>query len=294
MNRKNSGRHVLLFTLITVCLLSVMPAHAAQNQVQAGTVSFHLTGQANSMNASATSLGSAVLDLAGGVYADGQGGLVMANVTGNLQIGSVNYSISAGNGTSNRLGEFAFFGQSNPGELILHGTAQHNTTVTTEAPPSRLSSIAYLALSGSMTLNLPTNMSLVNSDSSQNSTSTIENSMTTGVSVNSTQHESSSSSILNFTSQSGVITENATQIASNTTIVSQTVTYALPGQSNTTIVPTQLSNQTVTVYISTTVADSTITQTTTTTIANTTVTQFSQVTVSNTTVVVTNSTTSSP
>jgi len=294
MKSKKSARRTLLFALITVCLLSVMPAHAAQNQVQVGTVSFHLTGQANSMNGTATSLGSAALDLVGGVLADGQGGLVMANVTGNLQIGSVNYSIHAGNGTSNRLGEFAFFGQSNPGELILHGTVQHNTTVTTEAPPSRLSSIAYLALSGSLTLSLSTNMSLVDSQSSPNSTSTVENSMTTEVGVNSTQFQSSSSSILNFTFQSDMSTENVTQIASNTTIVSQTVTYALPGQSNTTIVPTRLGNQTVTVYISTSVADSTITQTTTTTIANTTVTQFSQVTVSDTTVIVTNSTTSSP
>lgn len=288
MKRKQLGRHALILVLLAVSLFSVTPARADQIQVQVGTVVFHLTGQANSMNSTVGALGSAALDLSGGIHGDGQGGLVMQNMTGNLQIGSANYTISKGDGSSNRLGEFAIFGQSNSGELVLHGIIQNNITVTTNAPPSRLSSIAYLALSGSIALNISANSSVM-IESSQNATSTVENRTSTSSSVNSTQQYAFSSSNANFTSQSAISTENATQNTSNvTTSLSQTASYALPGQSNAAITTTQFNNQTITVYEKT-VANGTVTQTTTTTVTDTT-TQFSSA--SNTTVVVTNSTTS--
>jgi len=290
MKRKLS-HHALVLTLLAVSLFSITPAHADQIQGQIGTVVFRLTGQANSMNTPVGAVGSATLDLTGETHGDGEGGLVIGNLTGSLQIGSVNYSIFTGNGTSNRLGEFAIFGQSSSGELVLHGIIQHNSTVTTDAPPSRLSSIAYLALSGSMTLNISGNTSIMNVEATQNVTGTAENRSSTETSVNSTQYEYTSSSISNFTSKSEVSNEIATQSTSNTTSLNQTVSYALPGQSNTI---TQFNSQTITVYTSETVANSTITQTVTTTVANTTITQISSVTISNTTIIVTNSTNSSP
>jgi hypothetical protein len=243
------------------------------------------------MNTTVGSLGSATLDLTGEIHGDSGGGQVIENLTGSLQIGSANYTIFTGNGNSNRLGEFAIFGQSNSGELVLHGIIKDNSTVTTDAPPSRLSSIAYLSLSGSMTLNITGNTTIMNVEATPNVTGTAENRTSTETSVNSTQYVYSSSSISNFTSQSEVSNEIATRNTSNTT--NQTVSYALPGQSNTIA---QFNNQTITItaYTSETVANSTITQTVTTTVADTTVTQFSSVTVSNTTVIVSNSTTSSP
>ncbi len=288
--KRSLSRHAIVLTLLAVSLFSITPAHADQIQVQIGTVVFHLTGQANSMNTTVGSLGSATLDLTGEIHGDSGGGQVIENLTGSLQIGSANYSIFTGNGKSNGLGEFAIFGQSSSGELVLHGIIKDNSTVTTDAPPSRLSSIAYLSLSGSMTLNITGN-TIMNVEATQNVTGTAENRTSIG-SVNSTQYEYSSSSISNFTSQqSEVSSETATQNTSNVTNLNQTVSYALPGQSSTIA---QFNNQTITVHTSETVANSTITQTVTTTVADTTVTQFFSVTVSNTTVMVSNSTSSSP
>src|SRR5208337_2629854 len=125
MKRKLS-HHARVLTLLAVSLFSITPAHADQIQGQIGTVVFRLTGQANSMNTPVGAVGSATLDLTGETHGDGEGGLVIGNLTGSLQIGSANYSIFTGNGTSNRLGEFAIFGQSSSGELVLHGIIQHN------------------------------------------------------------------------------------------------------------------------------------------------------------------------
>jgi hypothetical protein len=300
MTRKGLDRYAFVFVLLAVSLFSFTPARADQIQPQSGTVAFHLTGQATSMNTTVGSLGSAKLDLAGGGFADGQGGLMIQNVTGNLQIGSVNFSIFTGDGKSDSLGELEMIAESSSGELVLHGTVQHNSTVTTDAPSSTLSSLAYLALSGSMTLGDTGSNSAMNVELSQNVTSTIEmeNGTSTNTSVNSTseitQSESSTLSIANVTSQTEVSTENATLSVSNTTSLGQTIpSPALPEQKNTTMTATQFNNQTITLYVSSTVANSTITQKTTTTVANTTITQVSSITVSNTTVIVTNSTNSS-
>ncbi len=293
MKRKELDRCAFVLVLLAASLFSLTPALADQNQSQIGSVVFHLTGQATSMNTTIGSLGSAILDLVGGGLGDGQGGLMIENLTGNLQIGSANYSIFTGDGKSDRLGELMMIGESNSGELVLQGTIQHNSTVSTDAPQSRLSTLAYLALSGSMTLGDRASGSVMNEELTQNVTNTVENTSVNS-SVNSsslTQPESSSSStIANFTSQTEVTTENTTLSVSNITSLYQMVTSpVLFEQKNTT---TQFNNQTMTVYVSSTVANSTIPQTTTTTVADTTITQFSTVTVSNTTIIVTNSTNS--
>jgi hypothetical protein len=239
------------------------------------------------MNATVGSLGLAILDLAGGGLGDGEGGLMIQNLTGNLQIGSANYSIFTGDGKSDRLGELVMMGESSSGELVLHGTIQHNSTVTADAPLSRLSTLAYLALSGSMTLGDTASGSVMNGELTQNVASTVENTSVTS-SVNSTSLTQPSSSIANFTSQTEVSTENTTLSVSNITSLGQTVpSAALSEQKNST---TQFNNQTITVHVTSTVANSTISETTTTTVADTTITQFSSVTV--TTIIVTNSTNS--
>jgi len=286
MARKRSDRYVIVMVLLAVSALSLSPAIAEQIQSQVGTVIFHLTGQATSLNATLGSLGAATLDLIGGIRGDGEGGSVLGNLTGRLQIVSVNYTVSDGSGSSNRLGEFALYGRSSAGELVLHGLIQNNSTVTVDAPPSRLSSIAYLALSGTMTMNRSIGSGLI-VGLNQNVTSTNVGMNSTTV----TKYEHPSSSSGNFTSQTETTTENATLNPSNST----TVSYALPGQNNTTITLTRLNNQSVTVLVTGTVANSTITQTTTTTVAETTITQISSAPAAyNTTVIVTNSTQSAP
>lgn len=286
MKRKELDRYAFVLALLATSLFSLTPALADQNQSQIGSVVFHLIGHATSMNTTIGSLGSAILDLVGGGLGDGQGGLMIENLTGNLQIGSANYSIFTGDGKSDRLGELMMIGESDSGELVLQGTIQHNSTVTTDAPQSRLSTLAYLALSGSMTLGDRASGSVMNEELTQNVTSMVENTSVNS-SVNSTSltqsESSSSSSIANFTSQTEVTTENTTLSVSNITSLDQTVTSPALFEFN---------NQTMTVHVSSTVANSTISQTTTTTVADTTITQFSTVTVSNTTIIVTNSTNS--
>jgi len=273
---------MIVLVLLAVSALSFSPAFAEQIQSQVGTVIFHLTGQATSLNATLSSLGAATLDLIGRIRGDGEGGLVLGNLTGRLQIVSVNYTVSDGNGSSNRLGEFALYGKSSAGELVLHGLIQNNSTVTVDAPPSRLSSIAYLALSGTMNLSMGSRLIV---GLSQNLTST-------NVGMNSTivtKYEHPSSSNGNFTSQTETTTETATLNPSNST----TVSYALSGRNNTTITLTRLNNQSVTIVVTGTVANSTITQTTT--MAETTITRISSAPADyNTTFIVTNSTQSVP
>jgi hypothetical protein len=296
MKRKGLDRYAFALILLAASLFSLTPARADQAQAQLGTVFFHLTGHATSMNTTVGSLGSVTLDLAGGSLDDGQGGLMIQNLTGALQIGSANYSISGGDCKSDVLGNFVMLAESSSGELLLQGTIQHNSTVTTDPTLSRLSSLAYLALSGIMRLTDTASWSVMNGELSQNVTSTLENMASVNPNVNSTsltQSESSSSSVANFTLQMQVSSENATLTASNITSLGQSVpSPTLPEQKNTTMTTTQLDNYTITVYVSITVTNSTITQTTTTTVANTTITQVSSITVSSTTVIVTNSTNS--
>ena len=269
------------------------------------TVAINLSGQATPVeNANGTTT-PAMLNLIGTVERNGNGELKLQNLTGSLQIGSANYSISTGHGDSNKQGEFVIFGETSAGELILHGTIQNNSTVTVDSPSSRLSSLAYLALSGSMTVNNTGSGSAMTMSSSQNVTSTsqIENKTSIITSANATseitQQYGSSSPLAtaNVTSQFSTTnaTENAALTGDSTMIThlnNQTTSNALPEQTNVTVTTTQPSNQTITVYVTQTVANSTVTHVTT--VPNATITQTSVTTVANVTVTVTNSTTLGP
>ena len=298
-----TDEYAIIILLLTVSLLSFAPVHA--DQVQTGTVVFHLTGQAASVDNATGLSGSTTLDLAGNLQGDGNGGLVIQNLTGNLQVGSENYTITTGHGDSNKRGEFVIFGETGSGELILHGTIQNNQTVIVDSPPSRLSSLAYLALSGSMTVSSSVNDSLMSvsvSASDNNTSSSVGNTTSVGTNATSeiTLYGSTSAAMTNVTSLTEVspsnVTENAPVTGINGTTVTvlsnETVSNALPGPTAFTVTTTQLGNQTITVYVTQTVANSTLT--TTSTEANATITQTTITTVANTTVTVTNSTNSAP
>ena len=292
MKRKAVDRYVFALVLVATAFFSLSPARADQAQPQLGTVVFHLAGRATSMN-STSSLGLASLDLTGGGLGDGQGGLMIQNLSGTLQIGFANYSIFTGDGKSDMLGNLMMLGESSSGELVLQGIIKHNSTVTTDATLSRLASLAYLALSGSMLLTEMPSGSATSGELTQNAVGTVGNFTNVNSSVNSTtatQSASSLSSVGNFTVQTS--SENISLSESSATSLGQiTPTLVMPEQ-NITMASTQFGNHTITVYVSSTVANITITETTTTTIADTTTTVVSSVTGSNTTVTVTNSTTS--
>jgi hypothetical protein len=305
MNRHLTDESAIMILLLTVSLLSFVPVRADQGQ--AGTVVFHLTGQATPFdNATTSPSGSATLDLVGNLQVDGNGGLAFQNLTGNLQVNSENYTITTGHGDSNKRGEFVIFGETGSGELILHGIIQNNQTVTVDSPPSRISSLAYLSLSGSMSLDYSTNESLMSTSVSagQNISSSIANSdtsFTMNGTSEATQLESTSSVTANTTSlaeaasTSVIANQSLTGINNSTTVTelsNETVSNALPGPTAFTVTTTQLGNQTVTIFVTQTVANSTLT--TTSTVANATITQITVTTVANTTVIVTNSTNSPP
>ena len=309
MKRKRINQYAIAIVLLTVSLLSFTPARADQKLSQTGTIVIDLAGQATPMQNGTGPSGLATLSLIGIVQEDGDGGMKIQNLTGTLQIGSANYSISTGHGDSNKRGEFVILGETSSGELILHGTIQDNRTVTVDSPPSRLSSLAYLALSGNMTMNNARSGSVMSVSASQNVTSAsmIENRTSVGTSANVTsevtQYTSSSlSASENVTAQTMVSTANATEnaaiIGDNSTTIThlnnQTISNALPEQTNVTVTTTKLSNQTITVYVTQTAPNYTITYPTTSTVANVTITQISITTVANVTVTVTNSTKSGP
>ena len=268
------------------------------------TLAINLSGQATPVeNANGTAT-PAMLNLIGTVERESNGEQKLQNLTGFLQIGAANYSISTGHGDSNKHGEFVIFGETSSGELVLHGTIQNNSTMTVDSSSSRLSSLAYLALSGTMAVNNTETGSAMTISSSQNVTSTseIENKTSTTTSANTTskvsQQSVSSNSLVtaNVTSQfSTNATENAVLTGDSTMITSlnnQTTANALLEQTSITATTTQPGNQTITVYVTQTVANSTVTHVTNA--PNATITQTSVTTVANVTVTVTNSTTSWP
>jgi len=220
MRRKELDPYAFVLVLLVASLFSLTPVLADQNQNQVGTVVFHLTGQATSMNATVGSLGSAILDLAGGCLGDGQGGLMIQNLTGNLEIGSTNYPIFTGDAKSDNLGEFTMMGESASGELVLQGIIQHNSTVTTDAPPSRLSTLAYLALSGSMTPGHMTSESVTIEELSPNNvTATAFNNQTITVHVA-------------ITVANSTITQTATTTVEETTITVSNTTVIMTNSTN--------------------------------------------------------------
>jgi len=289
--KKAVDRYAFALVLLAAGLLWLAPARADQAQPQLGTVIFRLAGRATSMN-STSSLGLATLDLTGGGLGDGQGGLMIQNLSGTLQIGFANYSIFTGDGKSDMLGNLMMLGESTSGELVLQGMIQHNSTVTTDATVSRLASLAYLALSGSMQLAEMPSGSATIGELTQNVVGTVGNVTSTSPSANSTTVTQSASSSLssegNFTVQTEFSSENISSESNATSYGQIGPTLALPQQN----IATQFGNHTITVYVSSTVANTTITETTTTTVAGTTTTVISFVTSSNRTVIVTNSTTS--
>ena len=289
--KKAVDRYAFALVLLAAGLLWLAPARADQAQPQLGTVIFRLAGRATSMN-STSSLGLATLDLTGGGLGDGQGGLMIQNLSGTLQIGFANYSIFTGDGKSDMLGNLMMLGESTSGELVLQGMIQHNSTVTTDATVSRLASLAYLALSGSMQLAEMPSGSATIGELTQKVVGTVGNVTSTSPSVNSTTVTQSASSSLssegNFTVQTEFSSENISSESNATSYGQIGPTLALPQQN----ITTQFGNHTITVYVSSTVANTTITETTTTTVAGTTTTVISFVTSSNRTVIVTNSTTS--
>jgi hypothetical protein len=277
-------QHAVAALILAISLLSLTPKLTLadqQPQNQASTVIINVSGNATSTSNGPS--GATSLNLAGVGSKDVNQDLQLQNMTGSLNIGSVNFRVSDGHGSANSHGNIAIFASVSPNasQLFLHGTMQGNN-VTFISPESHLSSIALLTLSGNIKVNGATG--------NNTSADTIGTSSTVNSLQSSFASQSNSSFMLpgNVTveslaanSTSAVLVSNRTVIeaitvsTSNSTTLSQstnqtTIPPALPSQS-VTVTVTQFSNHTVSVTQR--VANVTVTQTETTTVTNVTITQ---------------------
>ena len=282
--------HMLAALLIAVSLivLTPTPSHAAP-VTQTQPVTINATGQATRITDSGVA-GPAALTLKANAYNDSNHLLQIQNATGSLQIGSTNYIITNGHGNANKFGDIFLVGDTSPdnGQLFLHGTLNGNNVAFT-SPESRLSSLASLALSGSMTSGTLLQSGTVVNSATSNSTAspmqpnktltqntTLTKSQSNLPAANVTQTTVGNATLagqVNVTESVSVSQSNST---SNSSLSNQTIPYS-PGTS---------SNVTVTVIH--TVANVTITHTVTITVANVTVTQTNMTATVNATATVTN------
>jgi hypothetical protein len=261
---------------------------------QAGIVVISVSGTATPINNGLS--GSVNLNLTGAGSKGTNQDLQIQNITGSLNIGSTNLTVSNGHGSVNAYGEIAIFANTSlaGNELFLHGMIQGNN-VAFVSPQSRLSALSLLTLSGNISVN---GVEVYSAN-----LSTIRNSTITAANVTSSvlalQISNSPTLQGNVTVQTvSVATSTASTSVSNRTAsealavtVSNTATSAVtnetaapkaPPPQNVAVTVTQFDNQTISVTH--TVANVTITYTTTTTVASMTITQ------ANTTTTTSNST----
>jgi hypothetical protein len=282
--------YMLAALLIAVSLIVVIPipSHAAP-LTQTQPVTINAAGQATRITDNGLS-GSATLTLKANAYNDSNHLLQIQNATGSLQIGSTNYTITNGHGNANKFGDIFLIGDTNPdnGQLFLHGTLKGNS-LAFDSPASRLSSLASLALNGSMTTGTLLQTGPVAISATSNSTVSSMQSNTT-LTRNMTLTTSQSNSVAANVTQStvgnatlagqGNVTESVTLSRSNSTSTSSSSNQTIPYS------PVVSSN--VTVTMTHTVANITINHTVTVTVANVTITQTNMTSTVNATATVTN------
>lgn len=200
---------------------------------------------------------SATLMLTGNMQNDQNGKL--GDLSGNLQIGSITYNISNGQGEANRQGNIEIIADAGDQQnLTLHGTNRMGDVIF-EFPESELSSQYSLYLVGQLS---SSGNSLFSSPSSESSFSSQSNSSSSR-SAQSSSNFLVSSQISEF---SFGITQNATE---NTTIAQTTTSAPSIAESATSTVPTTQPSSLTTLTVT---ANVTVTVTTTSTVANTTIT----------------------
>jgi hypothetical protein len=277
MQAKFKHRNTIAAMLLLVSLFSFIPTFtSADQQTQTGTTVISLSGQAipfDPGNGTGQPT-SASLELVGLAQKVGDAEFALQNLTGFVQIGSANYTVTSGQGDVHQDGQIWITANTTSNfddhQLVLNGGIQGNT-LSFPAPSSRLSTQFFLGLTGGITMNdYQGNNMLANVMSGPNGSTPM---------ANNTLSQNSTATANLLTASNATAQMNAT--LTNVT-TSQSASYALT-QQNVTVAQT-LSNQTITVFV---------TQTITSTVANVTITQSTVTTsVANTTVTVTNSTVS--
>jgi hypothetical protein len=255
--------------LIAVSILAIQPGVTQATPNQQGTVSINASGQATPIgnrdgkdknNGSPT---SAVLTLTGNARFDGNN-LEIGGISGSLQIGATNYTLSGGQGGGNKGGKLEIQTKTNGRkgmELVLHGSMQGSNVVFTN-PQSKLASLYFLSLSGQITINVNTSSTSRSSrteDEGEGHTLTVT--QTTTVTQNNTVVQTQS----NTETQNVTVTQTKTLTQNNTeTVTGQNQTLTVTHSVNITITHTITQPQNVTITVTQTGTNSTITQTVTT------------------------------
>ncbi len=244
-------RAALALMILTVSLLSLAPTlTSADQQNQGGPIQINATGQATPLNEGKGTASPASLSLTGSAYTEGNSELKIQNLTGHLQIGSVNYTLTNGQGNLNKQGDIEITAKTNEenhkDELSLHGSLQGNN-IAFNSCESKLSSLYFLTLAGQASISLNTSTSSSKSysgdDHDNNKTATVTNN----------------------------VTKTVNNTLTKTEFHNQTITQTVTALKNATVTPTQFNNQTITTTVTQTAVNTTVTKTVTvTTTLNTT------------------------
>ena len=250
---------VILLVSVSVLALQTPLSGLVHAQEQTQIVIINASGIAFLMEDGSSA--SATLTLTGTSQNDENEKL--GDLSGTLQIGSITYNISNGQGEADRQGIIEIIADAGGDQnLTLHGT-NRNGDLVFNFPESKLSSQYSLYLVGQ----LSSSSNSFSSPSSKSSFSSRSNSISSP--------NSQSSSNNSFTNQSSSEASfSITQKESENATMTQTVTSTKSTTQSATSAPpiTQASNSTTVVTVT---ANVTVTVTTTSTVANTTITVHS-------------------
>jgi len=267
---KIQTRHLLLTILLTMVILTLQPI-AKADQFQTGTVTITAIGQASLMG-NETKQGnpaSVNMNLTGIVVSYGGCHIQFQNLTGSLNIGSENYTISNGLGEVGDQGEVQIDASANTNntdfQLELHGTMQGSNLIF-NSPDNKLAPLYTLLLTGQVTTTtqtaIVTQPQTESEIQSQNTTTNSSDPSTQVQTISSVENATTSETVLSTTSS--LITTPSTNVANETT---STTSSDLLFSSTTNSTITTKATSTVTETLQST--NSTLVTAATTTITNT-------------------------
>jgi hypothetical protein len=235
-----TGQLALAVLLVAVSVLALQPPFTqADQRSQLGTLALGASGLATPIGkGNSGSTDSATLSLNGIVYSNNGGQFKSGGITGWLEIGSTNYTLSDGQGEENSHGRLQIGLNANGGkhhlELILNGNMQGND-VNFTSPQSKLSDLYFLSLNGQITLSPNSPYTYSHSNKSEREYENHNHNVT--VTLNQTVTESET------------ITLNQTVTENNTVTVIQSNNVTITVTENQTVTETSTRHENVTTTV---------------------------------------------
>jgi hypothetical protein len=276
---KIQTRHLLLTILLTMVILTLQPI-AKADQFQTGTVTITAIGQASLMG-NETKQGnpaSVNMNLTEIMVSYGGSHIQFQNLTGSLNIGSENYTMSNGLGEVGDQGEVQIDASANTNntdfQLELHGTMQGSNLIF-NSPDNKLAPLYTLLLTGQVTTTtqtaIVTQPQTESEIQSQNTTTNSSDPSTQVQTISSVENATTSETVLSTTSS--LITTPSSNVANETTsttssdlLFSSTTNSTITTQATSTVAETlQSTNSTLVTAATTTITNTGTNQTLATT-----------------------------